>query len=100
MRVPGCSPASTDRERCPPLSRRDLGPLPVSAVQRSAPFLVSTASRSQISACAWSTSQDLPTPRASDPPAKIPAQLLGHFLHAHAPRPSRQLPDLLFESIH
>src|ERR1019366_5452448 len=36
----------------------------------------------------------------ADPPAKILAQLLGHFLHAHASCPSRHLPDLPFESFH
>src|ERR1017187_8458346 len=51
---------------------------------RIEPVPASTASRSQTVACAWSTPQDLATPKASgiakiaDPSAKILAQLLGH----------------------
>src|SRR3989441_12069986 len=35
-----------------------------------------------------------------NPAAKITAQLLGHSLHFHASRPSRQFPNLLFEPDH
>jgi hypothetical protein len=64
MRVPGCSPASTGRERCPPFERRDLFPLPVSAVQRIGPIPASTASKSPAGADAWSTPQGFATPMA------------------------------------
>src|SRR5262249_55554744 len=36
----------------------------------------------------------------ADPAAKITAQLLGHLLHVHAPRPSRHFPDFRFEPEH
>jgi hypothetical protein len=64
--APDCSPASTGRERSPPFARRDLCPLPVSAVPRTEPVPVSTASRSQTAACAWSTPQGFAAPKASD----------------------------------
>ena len=36
----------------------------------------------------------------ADPAVIVTAQLLGHFLHVHAPRPSRHFPGFRFESDH
>jgi hypothetical protein len=65
IEVPDCSLASTDRERFPPYGRQGPYSRPASAIQRIVPILVSTASRSQTAACAWSTPQDLAAPMAS-----------------------------------
>src|SRR5262249_40263844 len=42
----------------------------------------------------------LASTEVSDPASQIAAQLLGHLLHAHAPRPPRQFPNLRLEPEH